>query len=192
MILAAPSSGRADWVSDLGDVEQGGNTRQQVLAEGGGGGQQVGVAGRLVDDEGGQVFSGLGGVVGGAGNLDQADAVEGGGLLGSALAGAAGNEDVDVATDLLRGGHGVEGGGFELLVVVFGNDEDAHDQITLASFLSLLTRSATSATLMPALRLAGSTTFSVVRRGVPSTPRSAGLTVSSGFFLAFMMLGSVA
>ena len=41
---------------------------------------------------------------------------------------------------------------------------------------------ATSGTLMPALRLGGSLTLSVVRRGATSTPRSAGLTVSSGFF----------
>ena len=37
----------------------------------------------------------------------------------------------------------------------------------------------------------GSATFSVLRRGVTSTPRSAGFSVSSGFFFAFMMLGSV-
>ena len=38
---------------------------------------------------------------------------------------------------------------------MFGNDENGHDQITLASFLSLLTRSATSATRMPADALGG-------------------------------------
>ena len=45
---------------------------------------------------------------------------------------------------------------------------------------------------MPAERLGGSATFSVFRRGVGSTPRSSGYTVSSGFFFAFMMLGSEA
>ena len=34
-------------------------------------------------------------------------------------------------------------------------------------------------------------TLRVWMRGVTSTPRSAGWTTSSGFFLAFMMLGSV-
>ena len=43
----------------------------------------------------------------------------------------------------------------------------------------------------PAERFGGSATFSVFRRGVTSTPRSAGLNVSSVFFFAFMMLGSV-
>jgi hypothetical protein len=37
---------------------------------------------------------------------------------------AAGDEDVDVATDLAGGGDGVEGGGLEALVVVFGDDEE--------------------------------------------------------------------
>ena len=45
--------------------------------------------------------------------------------------------------------------------------------------------------LTPALRLGGSVTFSVFRRNATSTPRSAGFNVSSGFFFAFMMFGSV-
>ena len=139
-----------------------------------------------------EVLGGLVLVVGGVGDLDFGDALQGGGVLGGGGAVAAGDEDVDVATELRGGGDGVEGGGLEAGVVVFGNDENGHDQITLASFLSLLTSSATSATRMPAERLAGSATLRVVRRGATSTPRSAGLTVSSGFFLAFMMLGSVA
>ena len=44
---------------------------------------------------------------------------------------------------------------------------------------------------MPALRLAGSATCSVLMRGATSTPSVSGLTVSSGFFFAFMMFGSV-
>ena len=72
-----------------------------------------------------------------------------------------------------------------------GDDECGHGQITLASFLSLATSVATSGTLMPALRLGGSLTFRVLMRGATSTPRSAGLTISSVFFFAFMMLGRV-
>ena len=113
------------------------------------------------------------------------------GLLGGFGGVVAGNQHVDVATGFCRGGHGVEGRALDVGVVVFGNDESSHDQITLASFLSLATRVATSGTLMPALRLGGSLTLSVFSRGVTSTPRSAGLTTSSGFFFAFMMLGSV-
>ena len=47
-------------------------------------------------------------------------------------------------------------------VVVFGNDECGSCQITFASFLSLSTSVATSGTLMPAPRLGGSLTFSVL------------------------------
>ena len=64
-------------------------------------------------------------------------------------------------------------------------------QITLAIFLSLSTSSATSATLMPALRLGGSATLRVFRRGATSTPSSAGVVVAISFFLAFIMLGNV-
>ncbi len=69
--------------------------------------------------------------------------------------------------------------------------EGAIHQITLASFFSFATSVATSGTLMPALRLGGSLTFSVLMRELTSTPRSAGLITSSVFFFAFMMLGSV-
>ncbi len=62
---------------------------------------------------------------------------------------------------------------------------------TLASVFSFSTSVFTSATFTPAERFGGSTTFSVFRRGVTSTPRSSGLSVSSGFFFAFMMFGSV-
>ncbi|KDC00343.1 CoA-transferase family III domain protein [Bordetella bronchiseptica D993] len=57
--------------------------------------------------------------------------------------------------------------------------------------LSFSTREATSGTFTPAARCGGSDTLSVFRRGATSTPRSSGLIVSSGFFLAFMMLGKV-
>ena len=54
------------------------------------------------------------------------------------------------------------------------------------------TSSATEATFLPAWRFGGSATFSMVRRGAGSTPRSAGLMVSIGFLRAFMMFGSEA
>jgi hypothetical protein len=65
-------------------------------------------------------------------------------------------------------------------------------QMTFASFFSLSTSSWTDATLTPAPRFGGSTTFSVFSRCAASTPRSAAVTVSSGFFFAYMMLGSEA
>mmetsp|Transcript_18327 Transcript_18327/g.54168 ORF Transcript_18327/g.54168 Transcript_18327/m.54168 type:complete len:218 (+) Transcript_18327:386-1039(+) len=45
---------------------------------------------------------------------------------------------------------------------------------------------------MPACRTGGSSTLTVVRCFLISTPRSAGVILSIFFFLAFMMLGSVA
>src|SRR5450759_5407416 len=75
-----------------------------------------------------------------------------------------------------------------------GDDLIGHEanQITFASFLSLSTSVATSGTITPPLRLPGSATLSVLRRGVTSTPSASGVSVSSGFFFAFMILGSVA
>jgi len=57
--------------------------------------------------------------------------------------------------------------------------------------LSFATNSATSFTITPPLRLGGSSTFRVFKRGVTSTPSSSGRVTSSGFFFAFMMFGSV-
>src|SRR5690606_23525768 len=99
-----------------------------------------------------------------------------------------GDQNIDIATDSLGRGNHIEGSGVEAAVVVLCNYENAH-QITFASFLSLSTSSATSATLIPALRSAGGSTLSNLVRGATSTPRSAGVVVSMGFFLAFMILG---
>ena len=63
--------------------------------------------------------------------------------------------------------------------------------MTLASFFSFSTSSSTLETFTPPWRAGGSVTFSTFRRGAGSTPRSAGENFYSGFFLAFMMLGSV-
>src|SRR5262245_39764305 len=100
------------------------------------------------------------------------------------------NQNVNVAADLLRGGHRVERRLLDRLVVVLGKDQDAHES-TLASLRSLSTRALASATLTPALRFAGSTTFKVLSRGETSTPSASGFSVSSAFFFAFMMFGSV-
>ncbi|MNI15507.1 hypothetical protein D3C73_688070 [compost metagenome] len=114
----------------------------------------------------------------------------GSGLIGHGARVGAGDQHVHVASDLGGGGDGVQGCALQLGVIVFGNNQRRH-QTTFASFLSLSTRAATSATLMPALRAGGSLTFSVFRRGAASTPSSSGVTVSNCFFLAFMMFGSV-
>ncbi len=114
----------------------------------------------------------------------------GGGRLGGAGALMSRHQDVDVAADFLRGGHRVEERRFDGGVVVFGNDQDSH-QMTFASFLSFSTSSCTLFTSLPALRFGGSWTLSVFSRGATSTPRASGVSVSSGFFFAFMMFGKV-
>src|SRR5262249_49394437 len=112
-------------------------------------------------------------------------------LLGHSAGVVTRDERVDVAADLLRRAHDVRGGGLERAVVVFGDDQRGHE-IPLASLRSFATSSFASTTLPPPLRFGGSATLSVTSRGDTSTPSASGLTTSSGFFLAFMMLGSVA
>jgi hypothetical protein len=111
---------------DLGDIEQGGDSWAEIFAEGGGRSEDVAVASGVGDDQCRQVLGGLALVVGSVGDFDQADALQCGGLLGGGAAVAAGDEDVDVATDFPGGGDGVEGGGLEALLVVFGDYEDSH------------------------------------------------------------------
>ena len=65
-------------------------------------------------------------------------------------------------------------------------------QMTLASFLSLSTRSSTLSTITPPARLGGSDTRTVSSCAAISTPRSAGESASIFFFFAFMMAGSLA
>src|SRR6185312_9653947 len=98
---------------------------------------------------------------------------------------------MNLAADRGRRGNGVERRSLERFVVVLGDDEESH-QITRASFLSLSTSSGTEATFLPPWRLAGSSTLRVTRRGATSTPSASGVSVSIGFFFAFMMLGSEA
>ncbi|CAB3775205.1 hypothetical protein LMG29542_08587 [Paraburkholderia humisilvae] len=122
------------------------------------------------------------------------------GRVGGALRVVARDQHVDVAThefaNRVRSSHGVQRRGLQRRVVVFSNYQNRHfvslrAYSTLASFFSFSTSVFTSGTFTPALRAGGSLTFSVFRRGFTSTPRSSGLSVSSGFFFAFMMLGSV-
>ncbi|MCY1497582.1 hypothetical protein D9M68_315480 [compost metagenome] len=112
-----------------------------------------------------------------------------GGSFGGSTCTSTRDQDVDVATDLLSGGHGVEGGGCQSGVRVFSNNQDSH-QITFASFFSFSTSSATDLTLIPAWRAAGASTFRVLTVEAVETPRASGVITSSGFFLAFMMFGS--
>ena len=78
------------------------------------------------DQQRGEVLGALLGVGGGVGHLHLGDAGELGGGLGGGGAAAAGNQHFDVGAEPGGGADGVEGGGLEAGVVVFGNDEDGH------------------------------------------------------------------
>src|SRR5205823_2930920 len=102
------------------------------------------------------------------------------------------DQHIDVVSNLLRGRHCMSRGALERTVVVLGEYEDRHQGMTFASLRSFAMSSATSATRPPPLRFGGSTTLSVARCGMTSTPNASGVNISRGFFLAFMMLGNVA
>ena len=119
------------------------------------------------DDERRDVFGErmrIGGVVG---DMDLADARDLRGLGSDGIDALTRDEEVDV-TELRGGGDHGERGILDGGAVMFDPDERLHLATPIA--LSLATSSSTSATLTPAVRLAGSTTLSVVSRGVTSTP----------------------
>ena len=185
-----------DDLGDLLDIQQRGDARQVVLAVGGGRGQHVAVGGRRgppgqLDDQRRDVFRQLVGIGRVVGDQYLGDAGDLGGGFGHRATALTGDQHMDIATDLLGSRHGVQGGRSQGGVVVFGNDENGH-QITFASFFSFSTSSATDLTLMPALRAAGASTLRVFTVEAVDTPSASGVTTSSGFFLAFIMLGKEA
>jgi len=107
---------------------------------------------------------GIGRIVG---DMDRARAGDPGGLGRDAIDALASDEEMDLAELRRRGDHG-ESGILDGLAVMFDPNQSLHFATPIA--LSLATSSSTSATLTPAVRFAGSTTFSVVRRGLTSTP----------------------
>src|SRR5258708_1173572 len=141
-------------------------------------------------DQSGQAFRQRMGIVGCVGNQNCFHAGNRGGRLRRGGALVPGDQYVDVTADLLRRGHRVEKRRPDGGVVVFGKNQDSH-QIAFASFRSFSTSSWTLLTILPAMRFGGSCTFSVFRRGATSTPSASGVSVSRGFFFAFMMFGSV-
>ena len=186
--------GRCDGadVRDLGHVEQRGRAWHEILAAAGGGGHDMAVAAGERHDELGQVLGqavGIGSVIGQQ-HLGDAGDRRGGFRGGAAI--LAGHQHDQIAADGLGGGDGIEGRRLQAGVVVLGDEEDGHRQITLASLRSLSTSSATLFTLTPDLRLGGSATLRVFSRGEGSTPSCSGVTTSMGFFFAFMMLGKEA
>ena len=99
----------ADYLDDLGDlvdVEQRGHARQDVLAVGGGRGQHVAVTAALLlhqlHDQRRDVFRQLVGIGGAVGDQYLGHAGDLGGGFGHRAAALTGNQQMDVATDLLR------------------------------------------------------------------------------------------
>lgn len=64
--------------------------------------------------------------------------------------------------------------------------------MTLASFLSFVISSSTDPTMTPPCLSGGLSTFSTLSLGVTSIPKSARFKVSMGFFLALIMLYTLA
>ncbi|MCY1294460.1 hypothetical protein D9M70_437550 [compost metagenome] len=117
------------------------------------------------------------------------------GLAAGILHPLARDKEMDVMADLQSSRDGVQGGGLDFTLLVFGNHKYSHSlspQITFASFLSFSISSATLDTRTPAFRCAGSTTDRVLIRGARSLAKRDASTVSKGFFFAFMMLGRLA
>ncbi|MDT4801795.1 hypothetical protein FQZ97_345090 [compost metagenome] len=139
-------------VGHLGHVQLRSNARHEVLAVGGGRGQDVAVVGCQFGDQRRDVLGQLVGISRIVGLQHPAYADDlGRGLCGRAAV-VAGDQQVDIATDLACRGNDIEGRALERRVVVFCNYQDAHVQITFASFFSFATSSSTLATMMPPLR----------------------------------------
>jgi len=178
-----------DDLGDLVNVQLSGNPRQDVFAVGGRGSQDVAVASAQFGNQRRNVFRQLVSVGGVVGHQHFGHASDFGGGFSHGANALAGNQYMNVTTDFGGGGNGVQGGRSQRLVIVFGDYQDSHDQITFASFFSFSTSSATDLTLIPALRAAGASTFRVLLVEAVETPKASGVSVSSGFFLAFMMFG---
>ncbi|KWV88048.1 hypothetical protein PFLmoz3_02433 [Pseudomonas fluorescens] len=178
-----------DDLGDLVNVQLRGNAWQDVFAVGGSGGQDVAVASAKLGDQRCNVFRQLMRISGIVSVQDFAHACDFCSRFSHGASALTSNQHVDVPTDFSGSGHGVQGGRGQHLVIVFGDYEDSHDQITFASFFSFSTSSATDLTLIPALRAAGASTLTVLLVEAVETPNASGVNVSKGFFLAFMMFG---
>ena len=88
--------------------------------------QHVRIRAGEADDQRGHVFRGLSGELRRVGVQHFRHAGDLRRRLGCALRVVPGDQHVDVAADLLRGGDGVERRAFERGVIVFGDDESGH------------------------------------------------------------------
>ena len=180
-----------DDVRHLGDVEQRGDPRQHVLAGGGGGREQDGIAVHQREHRGADLLGETLRKIRRLGEQDLAHAIELARSFGDGAAMVPGDEDIDIGAELACCGQRLGGRRRKRLVVVLCQQQDGH-QRTPASFFNLSTSAATVSTLMPASRVFGSAIATTLSRGEMSTPSASGVVSSIGFFLAFMMLGSEA
>ena len=130
--------------------------------------------------------------MGAGGIIDQvhdAHAGDRGGGIGHRATGVAGDQQMHLA-HRSRGGDRRQRRLVQRDIVMLDPDQRLHAATPRAR--SATTSASTSPTRMPACRAGGSDTFSVRSRGDTSTPKSAGDLTTSGFFFAFMMLGSEA
>ena len=173
--LEGVGADHGDDVGQLGDVEQGCEPRHHVLAEGRGRSEDRAVVRRQRLQQRHQILGdrlGVGGIL----DLDHpAHALHLGRGRGRLVAALAGDQEVDLAAQRRGGAHRMQRRGRQLRVVVLRHYQYAH-QITFASPRSFSISSSMLPTLTPACRLAGSSTRRVLRRGVTSTPRSAGVS----------------
>ena len=159
-----------DDFGNLRHVELGGDARHVVLAVGRGGREdRVVVRGERQDQRLHRLGNHLG-IERVVGKKHLLHAGELGGGRGDGVGTLTRNQHMHRPADLRGGGHDLGGRVLESLVVVFGNNERGHLQITPASFFSLSSSSATVFTLTPAWRLGGSDTLRTFSLGVISTP----------------------
>ena len=173
------------------DAEQGGDARHQVLAERGGRAEHVRVAGsqlgNLRRQHGGERL-GVGRVRRRPAPCRRRQSPRPARRRPTASA-ASTSTSIDAPGTCAAQVTHLRGARVQLRAVVFGNDQDlAHH--TNPFFLSASTSSPTSFTMTPFCRCGGGSTRTVLNGGASATPKSASPTVSSGFFLAFMMSGS--
>ena len=159
------------------DVEQGRDARRDVLADRVGGHDDVAVARRELDDQRGDVLGQPVGVGRVLGLQHLGDALHCGGRLGG-LAGSSGRRPARARRRraACAAVDGVGDVGADGLAVMRGDNEDGHVRSLPLRSCSLSTSSATVFTLTPPLRLGGSSTFSVFRRGATSTPSASGVS----------------
>ena len=191
------SGARCGHVGDLHHIEKRGGTGQHVLAAAGRGGKDGVIAAGERDEERGSRFRQPFCQRAAFRQKDTADACKGCSRLRCGPGVLARDQNIHLTADLQRGAQGTgavfgQGG-----IVVVGKEKNGHVvvsrvQMTAASVFSLSRSSATVASLMPVARVPGSSTRRTRRRGAMSTPSSSGVCWTSGFFLAFMMLGRLA